>query len=68
MVHVGDTAKCPECNRVDHVVWISEDGKKAGIQCPASHRQATRPNSRLGSLDRPKSKASRNMVFITEIR
>jgi len=67
-MHVGDYAKCPECSRVGHVVWISEDRKTVGIQCPASHRQAARPDSRLGSLKRPPSKTSKNMVFITEIK
>jgi len=51
-----------------HIVWISKDGKTAGIQCPASHRQASRPASKLGALKRPQSKTSKNMVFITEIK
>ena len=68
IVNVGDYAKCPECNRVGRVVWISKDGKTAGIKCPAVHRQTSRPDSRLGSLKRNPSKASRNMVFITKIK
>ena len=68
MVAVGDHAKCPECNRIGRVVWVSKDGKKEGIRCPASHCQASRPDSMFGSTARPRTKSSRNMVFITEIR
>ena len=68
IVNVGDHTKCPECNRISRVVWISKDGETAGIQCPASHRLTSRPDSRLGTLKRPQSKTSRNMVFITEIK
>jgi hypothetical protein len=63
---VGDRAKCPECKRMGYIVWVSKDGKTEGIQCPASHRQRNRPDSRFGTLNRPQSKNSRNMVFITE--
>jgi hypothetical protein len=66
IVKIGDHAECPECKRMGHVVWVSKDGKIAGIQCPASHRQTSRPASRLGTLKRPQSKTSKNMVFITE--
>jgi hypothetical protein len=67
MVNVGDHVKCPECNRIGRIVWVSKDGGTAGIQCPASHRQTERPDSRLGTVKRHQSKTSRNMVFITEI-
>jgi hypothetical protein len=50
------------------VVWVSKDGETAGIQCPASHHQASRPASKLGTAARPRSKNIRNMVFITEIK
>lgn len=66
IVNLGDHAECPECKRMGHVVWVSKDGKTAGIQCPASHRQTSRPASSLGTLKRPQSKTSKNMVFITE--
>jgi len=49
------------------VVWVSKDGKTVGIQCPATHSQMSRPNSKLGSGARPQSKASRNMIFLTAI-
>jgi hypothetical protein len=68
IVNVGDHAKCPECKRMGHVVWVSKDGKTAGIQCSASHRQMSRPGSKLGSTARPQSKTDRNMVFLLEIK
>ena len=68
IISVGDHAKCPECHRIGRVVWVSEDGKTEGIQCPASHRLTNRPSSRFGTFARPQSKNSRNMVFITEIK
>jgi len=50
------------------VVWVSQDGKTAGIQCSASHRQMSRSSSKLGSTARPQSKTDRNMVFLLEIK
>ena len=68
IVNVGDHTKCPQCDRIGRVVWISQDKKTAGIQCPAVHRQMSRAESRLGSNARPQSKANRNMVFLVEIK
>jgi hypothetical protein len=68
MISVGDHAECPECHRMGHVVWVSEDGQTVGIQCPANHRLTSRPDSRFGTVNRPQSKTSRNMVFIMDIR
>jgi hypothetical protein len=68
IINVGDHAECPECNRMGQVVWVSKDGKTAGIQCPASHRLTNRPDSRFGTTARPQSKTSRHMVFMTEIK
>ena len=67
IVNVGDHTKCPQCDKIGRVVWISEDRKTAGIQCPASHHQIDRPDSRFGSNARPQSKANKNMVFLVEI-
>ena len=67
IVIIGDHAKCPQCDRMGHVVWVSQDGKTAGIKCSATHSQMNRPNSRLGSNDRPQSKSSKNMVFLMDI-
>jgi hypothetical protein len=68
IVNVGDHVKCPKCSRIGRVVWVSKDGETVGIQCPASHRLTSRPASRFGTVARPQSKTSRNMVFITEIK
>lgn len=68
IIKVGDHVKCPECNRMGRVVWVSKDGDTAGIQCPANHRQTSRPASKFGTVARPRSKNSRNMVFITEVK
>jgi hypothetical protein len=68
IVNLGDHTKCPQCDRIGRVVWISQDKKTAGIQCPATHHQMNRPNSRLGSNARPQSKANKNTVFLVEIK
>jgi hypothetical protein len=67
IIKVGDQTECPECKRSSRIVWVSKDGKTAGIRCPASHSLTNRPESRLGSVTRPQPKTSRNMVFITKI-
>jgi len=43
IINVGDRTKCPQCDKIGRVVWISQDGKTAGIQCAAIHRQMNRP-------------------------
>ena len=63
IINVGDRTKCPQCDKIGRVVWISQDGKTAGIQC-----QMNRPESRFGSNARPQSKANKNMVFLVEIK
>jgi hypothetical protein len=68
IVNIGDHMKCPQCTRIGRIVWISQDGKTAGIQCPASHHLTNRPVSKLGSTARPQSKTDKNMVFLMEIR
>jgi hypothetical protein len=50
------------------IVWISQDGKTAGFQCPASHHLMNRPDSKFGSAARPKSKTDKNMVFLMETK
>jgi hypothetical protein len=68
IVTVGDHAKCPQCNRIGHVVWVSQDGQTAGIQCSAAHSQMSRSDSRLGSNARPQSKTSKHMVFLMAMK
>ena len=67
IITVGNHKKCPQCEKIGRVVWISQDKKTAGIQCTATHRQMSRPDSRLGSNARPKSKARKNMAFLVDI-
>jgi hypothetical protein len=67
MVKIGEDIKCPKCFGMARVVWISKDNLTAGIKCPASHRQMSRSDSKLGSAKRPQSKLGKNMVFLIDI-
>ena len=42
MVNVGDQMKCPECETIGRVVWVSQDKKTMGVQCHASHQELSR--------------------------
>jgi len=66
MVKIGDRARCPQCHEVGRVVWVSQDGKRAGIQCPGRHSQISRGHSKFGSNARPQTKPEKNMVFLME--
>ena len=66
LVSLGDYVHCPHCGTVGRVVWVSEDGKGAGIRCPGRHSQLTRGPSQFGSSARPETKAQNNMVFLVE--
>jgi hypothetical protein len=67
IIKLGDESKCPQCDRTGRVVWISQDRKTAGIQCPASHQLANRPDSKFGSAHRSQSKSNKKLIFLTEI-
>jgi hypothetical protein len=67
IIAVGDHRKCPQCDRMGRVVWISEDKKTAGVQCPAPHHQITRPKSRFGPTTINPSKTSKNTVFFIDV-
>ena len=67
MVKLGDHAQCPQCNEVGRVVWVSQDGKRAGIRCIGPHSQMSRGHSKFGSAARPQTKRAKNMVFLMEI-
>ena len=67
MVAVGEEISCPVCYGIAKIVWISKDCKLAGIKCPASHGQLSRPKSKLGSSARPQSKRGKNLVFLIDI-
>ena len=66
LVSLGDYVKCPHCSAVGRVVWVSQDGKGAGIRCPGRHSQLVRGPSQFGSAARPQTKAQNNMVFLVE--
>lgn len=66
MVSLGDSRKCPECNHMGRVVWISKDGLKMGIQCPGSHSQSS-PKSQYGAKVNSQPKSNKNAVFLVEI-
>ena len=64
-VKIGDKEKCPQCQKIGRIVWISTDEKKVGIQCPRYHNQMDN-QSDYGSALRPQRKPIKNMVFIIE--
>ncbi len=66
IIHIGDHAKCPQCSRIGRVVWISQDGKQAGIRCDGHHSQLSRGMSRYGSAVRTLTKVQKNMVFLID--
>ena len=62
MVCIGDYVQCPQCTRRGRIVWVSENRKVMGIQCSASHRLESYPNSY--GFTRSPSKANKNSVFL----
>ncbi len=64
MLKIGDSAQCPECARMGHIVWISQNGMIIGIQCSASHRRDNGYDSY--GFKRSSSKANRNSVFLVK--
>ncbi len=67
IVNVGDPTKCPECETMGRVVWISQDKKTMGVQCHASHREASRPESKFGGKVAHSTKNKKNVVFLTSV-
>jgi hypothetical protein len=67
IVNIGDHTKCPQCSRIGRVIWISQDGKQAGIRCLGHHNQLSRGISKYGSAARPLTKTQKNMVFLMDI-
>jgi len=65
MVEVGDQRKCPECESIGCVVWVSQDKKTMGVQCSRSHREANRSASKYGATAVLSTKTRKNVVFIT---
>ena len=66
IVNIGDQTKCPQCSRIGRVIWISQDGKQAGIRCMGHHNQLSRGISKYGSAARPQTKTQKNMVFLMD--
>ena len=64
MVSIGNLAQCPQCNQMGRIVWISQNGKIVGIQCPKSHRIESLTNAY--GFARSISKANKNSVFLVE--
>jgi hypothetical protein len=65
MVNVGDARKCPECETMGRVVWVSEDKTRMGVQCHASHQDSIRPGFKYGALQAHSTKSRKNVVFLT---
>jgi hypothetical protein len=68
LVKIGDAVKCPECDTIGRVVWVSEDQKRMGVQCHASHRETVKPNFKYGANKVVSTKTKRNVVFLTAVR
>ena len=66
MTKIGDQIRCPQCCQIGRVVWVSEDGKLAGMQCSGHHSQLSN-QSKFGSAIRPQPKSKKNMVLFMEI-
>ena len=66
MVKVGQEMKCPECEQWGRVVWISEDRKKMGIECP-SHKIIRKPLSKFAIDKKITTEIKKNVVIITDI-
>ncbi len=67
MVNIGDAMKCPECQSLGSVVWLSLDKKTMGVRCHMSHREAIRPASKYGGKVAVSTKSRKNVVFITAV-
>jgi hypothetical protein len=66
LVAVGDLTKCPECETIGRVVWVSSDKKTMGVRCPASHQGHNYQSKYGGALT--VTKARKNVVFLTPIK
>lgn len=65
MVNIGDQRKCPECETIGSVVWVSLDRKTIGVRCHMSHREMSRSASKYGGKVAVSTKTRKNVVFIT---
>ena len=67
MVNIGDQRKCPECETMGSVVWVSLDKSTMGVRCHMSHRETSKPASRYGGKIAVSTKTRKNVVFITAV-
>jgi hypothetical protein len=66
MLKINDLVRCPQCNGRSHIVWISQDGKRAAIRCQRYHSHINRGHSKFGSTSRPQTRPQKSMVFLME--
>lgn len=64
MVKIGESAHCPECTRMGHIVWVSRNGQMVGIQCSARH--CVEGYSDSYGFKRSSSKLNKNSVFLVK--
>jgi hypothetical protein len=63
-VKIGDSVQCPECTRMGHIVWISQNRLIVGIQCSARHCRDSYCDDY--GFKRSISKANKNSVFLVK--
>lgn len=66
MINLGDSIKCPECENMGRVVWVSQDKKTMGVQCPR-HRVASKLQPKFGATVVPSTKTKKNVVILTAV-
>jgi len=66
MTKIGDRDRCPKCGKKSEVVWVSKDGKLAGLKCTGYHGQISPPPTKFSK--NIKTKTKKGMVFIIETR
>lgn len=67
MIKISNDIRCPICQGVAKIVWISKNNHTAGIKCSASHKQLSHQNSKLSSSIQTQSKLSKNIVFLVDM-
>ena len=67
MVKVGDLVGCPKCGKHSRVVWVSKDGRTAGVRCSSRHRFTPRRNLLATPTNKENSRIEKNMVFLVSI-
>ncbi len=65
MSKIDDRVRCPKCGRESHIVWISQDGRIAGIKCTGYHTQISPPPTKF--TKNVKTKTKKGMVFLIEM-